>query len=175
MNTWILQDPGGVEIRKFAPASNQPAGLANLIRTVVMTFVQLDDAGMPSGADPHVYTEPIVHDVSDVGIARLVRDQLRQLNVIEASSIGVVADLSPIKALVTPPVPEPPTAEEQAELAAADAKRASVLQDLQKQRQLAAAVDLGLLREDDVDVLKATEKLKAAIADDASLVLSVLG
>lgn len=170
--TWMLKDPGGVEIKESPIPPNGFENAVRLARRVVVTFVQVDETGVATGAKPHVYDEPYVHDLSPAGIAKKIRDQQDQLNAIEQTKVGVLSadDLAAIKALVTPPAPAEPTAEE---LVAAE-KRAAIVDKLRDQRQLLTAVSLGLLKADDVDVIAAQDAVKAALVDDPTLVLDQL-
>lgn len=170
--TWMLKDPGGVEIKESPIPPNGFENAVRLARRVVVTFVQVDETGVATGAKPHVYDEPYVHDLSPAGIAKKIRDQQDQLNAIEQTKVGVLSadDLATIKALVTPPAPEPPTEEEQAAID----KRNAVGEKLREQRKFLTAVSLGLLKPDDGDVVAAQDAVKQALEDDPSLVLDQL-
>jgi hypothetical protein len=86
-----------------APHSDKK--LALLLQSVTMEFTEFDSNGVATGKT-RTYTEPNVSDVSDEGIARLARDQMRQLEKIAQTPTGAV-DLNTIRALVSPPVVDP--------------------------------------------------------------------
>ncbi len=91
--TWTLT--------KVTRAPNTNPQLARLLMSVTMEFANFDTNGIST--DTHTYTEPNVSDVSDAGVARLARDQMRQLEVISGTTPGAVPDLTGIKAFLIGP------------------------------------------------------------------------
>jgi hypothetical protein len=80
---------------------NANPSLSKLLMTVTMVFANVDVNGVTS--DRHTYVEQNVSDASDVGVAKLARDHMRQLEAISATPTGTVSDLTAIKTLMTVP------------------------------------------------------------------------
>lgn len=165
--TWTLTK---VERKPWTPQPGQSRDpeIGLLLQAVTMEFIEIDSNGGPTGKT-RSYTEPNVSDVTDEGIAKLARSQMRQLEKISAVATGQVSDLSNIRALVSPaPVAQPIAT-------ATDVQRDAIVVLLRTRVSHLRTIELGLASATDADVVDTKKALDDAMTADRALVLSLIG